>query len=44
MTPWLRGFDGPLAVAIFLLACAGMLVMYTAGHDQGDMRDNREDL
>jgi rod shape determining protein RodA len=33
--PWLRGFDGPLAFAVFLLACAGMLTMYSSGHEQG---------
>ncbi len=31
----LRGFDGPLAFAVFLLACAGMLVMYSSGFDHG---------
>ena len=36
LAPWFRGFDGPLAFAIFLLACAGLLVMYSAGHDQGN--------
>jgi rod shape determining protein RodA len=35
LSPWFRGFDGPLAFAIFLLACAGMLAMFSAGHDQG---------
>jgi rod shape determining protein RodA len=33
--PWFRGFDGPLAFAVFLLACAGMLTMYSSGHDYG---------
>jgi rod shape determining protein RodA len=33
--PWFRGFDGPLAFAVFLLACAGMLTMYSSGHEQG---------
>ncbi|MES2974050.1 MAG: rod shape-determining protein RodA [Pseudomonadota bacterium] len=33
--PMLRGFDGPLAFAVFLLACAGMLVMYSSGFDHG---------
>ena len=33
--PWFRGFDGPLAFAVFLLACAGMLTMYSSGFDQG---------
>jgi len=31
--PWFRGFDGPLAFAVFLLACAGLLTMYSSGHD-----------
>ena len=31
--PWFRGFDGPLAFAVFLLACAGMLTMYSSGFD-----------
>ncbi len=35
ITPWFRGFDGPLAFAVFLLACAGLLTMYSSGHDQG---------
>jgi rod shape determining protein RodA len=33
--PWFRGFDGPLAFAVFLLACAGLLTMYSSGHEQG---------
>jgi rod shape determining protein RodA len=33
--PWFRGFDGPLAFAVFLLACAGLLTMYSSGFDQG---------
>ena len=32
----LRGLDGPLAFAVFLLACAGMLTMYSSGG--GDSR------
>ncbi len=35
MAPWFRGFDGPLAFAVFLLACAGLLTMYSSGFDQG---------
>ncbi len=35
ITPWFRGFDGPLAFAIFALACAGLLTMYSSGYDQG---------
>jgi rod shape determining protein RodA len=33
--PMLHGFDGPLAFAVFLLACAGMLTMYSSGYDHG---------
>jgi rod shape determining protein RodA len=33
--PLLQGFDGPLAFAVFLLACAGLLVMYSSGFDHG---------
>ena len=29
------GFDGPLALAIFLLVCAGLLAMYSSGFDHG---------
>jgi rod shape determining protein RodA len=31
----LRGFDGPLAFAVFMLACAGMLTMYSSGYANG---------
>ena len=31
----LQGFDGPLALAVFLLACAGLLTMYSVGFDFG---------
>ena len=30
-----EGFDGPLAFAVFLLACAGLTVMYSSGFDHG---------
>ena len=30
-----EGFDGPLAFAIFVLACAGLLIMYSSGYDHG---------
>jgi rod shape determining protein RodA len=30
-----QGFDGPLAFVVFMLACAGMLVMYSSGYDHG---------
>ena len=33
--PWFRGFDGPLAFAVFLLVRAGLLTMYSAGFDNG---------
>jgi rod shape determining protein RodA len=33
--PLLQGFDGLLAFAVFLLACAGLLTMYSAGFDNG---------
>ena len=35
MAPMLQGFDGPLAFAVFLLVCAGMLAMYSSGFDHG---------
>ena len=35
VTPWFRGFDGPLAFVVFLLACAGLLIMYSSGYDHG---------
>src|SRR3954471_20192021 len=31
--PMLQGFDGPLAFAVFLLACAGLVTMYSVGFD-----------
>jgi len=31
----LQGFDGPLAFAVFLLAGAGLLAMYSSGFDHG---------
>ena len=33
--PLFRGFDGPLAFAVFMLACAGLLTMYSSGYDHG---------
>src|SRR3954470_10510339 len=33
--PMLQGFDGPLAFAVCLLACAGLLTMYSSGFDHG---------
>ena len=35
IAPWFAGFDGPLAFAVFMLACAGLLIMYSAGFDHG---------
>ncbi|MBX9817818.1 MAG: rod shape-determining protein RodA [Burkholderiaceae bacterium] len=35
IAPWFAGFDGPLAFAVFMLACAGMLIMYSSGYDHG---------
>ena len=31
--PWFQGFDGPLALAVLLLACAGLLNMYSSAFD-----------
>jgi rod shape determining protein RodA len=31
----LEGFDGPLAFAVFLLVCPGLMIMYSAGYDNG---------
>lgn len=36
LAPMLEGFDGPLAFAVFLLACAGLVTMYSAGYDFGN--------
>jgi rod shape determining protein RodA len=35
VAPLLTGFDGPLAFAVFMLACAGLLTMYSSGYDHG---------
>lgn len=35
VSPMLQGFDGPLAFAVFLLVCAGLLTMYSSGFDHG---------
>lgn len=35
IVPMFRGFDGPLAFAVLLLACAGLLTMYSSGFDHG---------
>jgi rod shape determining protein RodA len=35
LLPLFQGFDGPLSLAVLLLACAGMLVMYSSGYDHG---------
>ncbi|MBC5765515.1 rod shape-determining protein RodA [Ramlibacter albus] len=36
VVPFLQGFDGPLAFAIFLLAMGGLLTMYSVGFDFGN--------
>ncbi len=33
--PLFQGFDGPLALAVLLLAIAGLLTMYSSGYDNG---------
>ena len=35
IVPMFQGFDGPLAFAVFLLGCAGLLTMYSSGYDHG---------
>jgi rod shape determining protein RodA len=35
MAGWVVGMDGPLAFVVFILACAGLLVMYSSGFDHG---------
>ncbi len=35
LTSWFSGFDGPLAFAVFILVCAGLLTMYSSGYDHG---------
>jgi rod shape determining protein RodA len=35
VAPMVRGFDGPLAFAVILLAVAGLLTMYSSGYDHG---------
>ncbi|MEY4121291.1 MAG: hypothetical protein RLZZ457_129, partial [Pseudomonadota bacterium] len=35
LMPLLKGFDGPLAFGVFLLACAGLLTMYSSGFANG---------
>src|ERR1043165_4897301 len=35
IAPVFQGFDGFLAFAVFLLACAGLLTMYSSGFDHG---------
>ncbi|MDD5480437.1 rod shape-determining protein RodA [Rhodoferax sp.] len=35
LSPWFSGFDGPLAFAVFMLVCAGLLTMYSSGFDHG---------
>ena len=33
--PMVGGFDGLLAFAVFILACAGLMTMYSSGYDHG---------
>ena len=35
VSPWLSGFDGLLAFAVFVLASAGLMTMYSSGFDHG---------
>jgi rod shape determining protein RodA len=35
IAPLFRGFDGLLAFAVLLLACAGLMTMYSTGYDHG---------
>ena len=35
LSPWFAGFDGPLAFAVFILVCGGLLTMYSSGYDHG---------
>jgi rod shape determining protein RodA len=35
IAPIFQGFDGFLAFAVFLLACAGLMTMYSSGFDHG---------
>ena len=35
IAPWVVDMDGPLAFVVFVLACAGLLVMYSSGYDHG---------
>ncbi|HEY1231105.1 MAG TPA: FtsW/RodA/SpoVE family cell cycle protein, partial [Ramlibacter sp.] len=35
VAPIFQGYDGFLAFAVFLLACAGMVTMYSSGYDHG---------
>jgi rod shape determining protein RodA len=35
LRPLVRGYDGPLMVAVLLLAAAGLITMYSVGFDQG---------
>ena len=35
IAPIFQGYDGLLAFAVLLLACAGMITMYSSGFDHG---------
>lgn len=39
LLPWVIGFDGFLAFAVFLLASIGLLTMYSSGYDHGGRFD-----
>jgi rod shape determining protein RodA len=42
---WLSGFDGPLAVAVFLLLCMGIVTVYSAGYDfPGRFQDHMRNI
>ena len=38
LRPVLSGFDGPLLLAITVLAAIGLATMYSAGFDHGDRK------
>ncbi len=38
--PWFQGFDGLLAFAVVILGCAGLITMYSSGHDHGTQFEN----
>ncbi len=38
--PWFQGFDGLLAFAVVILGLAGLITMYSSGHDHGTQFEN----